>query len=105
MSKFYVGQRVRLARAVFPVNQGKTGRVREFFKEEKSHRGVVNCYCDWDDGSRGGIDRNPDGRLSATHTDQLEPLIQPDNEATTWEELGFHPSQFVRESCSTQPEG
>lgn len=101
MAKFYVGQRVRLARAMQPQNMGLTGTIREFIGETVigaaiGRFGKANCCCDWDDGTRDGITTNDIGVSYWTHTDQLELLIKPDNEAGDWAELGFHPSQFNR---------
>lgn len=96
MAKFKVGDRVLLVRPCMPENYGKTGVIREIFAELLAEGGVVNCYCDFDDGTRGGIDLLPDGKIRATHTDQLEPILRPDNEVGDWAELGFHPSKFQR---------
>ena len=63
MSRFYVGQWVRVARATRPEWQGHEGRIEELFPAIRGTGWVVNC------------------RLSGlppflgVHTDQLEPIL------------------------------
>lgn len=74
MSRFFVGQRVLLARPARKRNKGKTGRIRELWPEEvEGFPGPVNCSVDWDDGVR-DASYDEDGSW-ATHTDQLEPVL------------------------------
>ncbi|HZF98279.1 MAG TPA: hypothetical protein VEY92_08565 [Pseudoxanthomonas sp.] len=65
MSRFFVGQRVRMARPVHEFNLGATGRIKEFFDEVAMSGGRANCFVLWD--------RPVIGWLS--HTDQLEPIL------------------------------
>ena len=74
MARFYVGQRVRLARPYNPRNAGLTGRIAEMYPEEvPAFDGIVNCAVDWDDGRR-DTRYDEDGGYG-THTDQLEPIL------------------------------
>ena len=84
MSKFFVGQRVRMARAVKVSRNGKEGRIAEFYPQElPANGGVVNCAVDWDDGDSDlrycGIEGNTN---LATHTDQLEPILPSGHRAS-----------------------
>jgi hypothetical protein len=80
MAKFYVGQRVRLVRAFWQRNSGKTGVIRELWSfEMPSNEGnPLNCSVDWDDGTK-SIGESEWGAIegSATHTSRLEPLVPP----------------------------
>lgn len=79
MARFYVGQRVRLARPFFAKNAGLTGIVVELWSRElpDAAGGFLNCSVDWDDGRKSirELDWPCSGR--ATHTDRLEPLTPP----------------------------
>lgn len=74
MSRFFVGQRVVLARPMFPENAGKTGRIRGFCEVEMLFGGVADCEVDWDDGDRDGFPGS-DGFRHWTATHQLEPIL------------------------------
>lgn len=75
MTSFYVGQRVRLARPVYPENRGLTGRIRQFTDPRQLSDGSVgNCCVDWDNGDRDGITILRTGRRAFTNTNQLEPI-------------------------------
>lgn len=80
MAKFFVGQRVRMARPVNPVNEGITGRIREIWtRPAMSRDGYVNCSVNWDNGGRDTSERAQCG--TATNTDQLEPILDQKHEA------------------------
>jgi hypothetical protein len=94
MSAFYVGQRVRIRYARNPN-----------FSHLEACEGVVTHCGPWKDG-----DTLPTGMLcdgiadfmiicAGVHgtcvADQLEPIIDPGHEVTTWEACGFHPSEFA----------
>lgn len=99
MSKFYVGQRVRLARPKHAKNKDRTGAIREFFSERKIGSGdFANCCVDWDDGMRGGIDRDELGVIRYTHTDQLEPLQPERNQTIAWSECVWKPEHMRAEA-------
>jgi hypothetical protein len=99
MSKFYVGQRVRLARPVRPENKNKTGTIREFITPKLNIDGYMsNCNVDWDDGLRDGFDRGPRGRLLVTSTDQLEPLKPERNQTIAWSECVWKPEHMRAEA-------
>lgn len=94
MSAFYVGQRVRI-RAVCDMETarmvGKEGVVNELDCENETGEfgliGVDSCgEDDW-----------------CFFPSQLEPILRPDNEVGDWAELGFHPSEFVRETAPCKP--
>lgn len=96
MARFFVGQRVKLARPYQPRNLGKCGRIFELWPyavESSSEGEWVNCSVHWDSGeSDGGFDA-PDG--DATHTDQLEPILDEHQPA----ELTVHELlPFLRET-------
>jgi hypothetical protein len=84
MSKFFVGQRVRLARPVIPSNLGITGRIVIFHywksgtecKDGTLLKGDADCEVKWD----GDIQ-------TAAHTDQLEPLLDTPCESEFKESL------------------
>lgn len=79
MAKFYVGQRVRLARPVYIENIGKTGVVVELWSRNRPavDGGVLNCSVDWDAGEKSLREAQWPGSGAATHTDRLEPLVPP----------------------------
>jgi hypothetical protein len=76
MAKFFVGQRVRLARPVHPENLGLTGRIREFIEPLPSiNGGKVDCCVDWDNGDRDGFTRGKNGLIVRTDSGRLEPIL------------------------------
>lgn len=79
MSRFFVGQRVLLARPYYPQNAGKTGRIRGFCEVQMTFGGIGDCLVDWDDGDRDGC-TGRDGFRHWTASHQLEP-IQPSGAA------------------------
>jgi hypothetical protein len=80
MATFRVGMRIRMARPCNPANLGKTGTIAEIYPIPKpAVGGPINCAVDWDDGSRGARFHEPVGE--ATHTDQLEPILDQKHEA------------------------
>lgn len=64
MSKFFVGQRVRLVKTYHPENQGLEGRIVAMFDERDSSvpGWPINCV----------VDARSSG---ADHTDRLEPIL------------------------------
>lgn len=97
MAMFKLGQRVKLARPVFPRNLGKTGRIREFIEPEVYDGMVFDVLVDWDDGTRDG--KQSEGYNGyATMTTQLEPIIDPgctDGDFKTVEELIEHCNEIL----------
>ena len=74
MSKFFVGQKVRLARPHYPENEGMRGVIAELYPESQlAITGTVNCAVDWENGTRDSRSYELGGL--ATHTDQLEPIL------------------------------
>lgn len=103
MSKFYVGQRVRLARPFCQKNHGLTGVIRELSDEPfvSKHGTVwsraVNCFCDWDNCLRDGpYELGFNG--TACHTDQLEPLQPERNQTIAWSECVWKPEHMRAEA-------
>jgi hypothetical protein len=86
MSKFAIGQRVRLVRPIKVFSRaGMTGRIRELYPEAPSRSGPsINCNVDWDDGSRDGLLLDGFNGFGC-HTDQLEPITPK----------GAQPSEFT----------
>lgn len=74
--KFFVGQRVRLARAAQPKNEGLTGRIRELWpKDLRGGNGIdLNCSVDWDNGDRDVSFAHPYNG-EATDRSRLEPIL------------------------------
>lgn len=77
MSRFFVGQRVRLVKS-FSGNDGLEGRIRTL-SVVPADAGWFDCYVDWADGSRDG----PSGY--ATSFWQIEPILPE----------GHQPSEFT----------
>lgn len=65
MSRFFVGQRVRLVRPFYPENMGATGVINAMFQETRVRGGLVNCNVAFDVPVRG----------TDTHTSDLEPIL------------------------------
>lgn len=65
MSKFFVGQMVRLVKAYHPENQGLEGRIVAMFDERESCIPGWPINCVVDAGASGDAD----------HTDRLEPIL------------------------------
>jgi hypothetical protein len=95
MSRFYVGQRVRLARPTHERNRGNTGTIQKFGEWPCGTRtrlgglttADTDCLVLWDYKASTGIS-------NLQHTDQLEPLTDPGREVVSWSD----------ERCVWQPE-
>lgn len=78
MAKFFVGQRVRMARPVNRENFGAEGRIRAFLPREfMVIGGLVNCIVDWNRPTTG----------QASHTEQLEPILPEGHQPSEFETL------------------
>jgi hypothetical protein len=71
MSRFYVGQRVRLVKAHHAENVGLEGFIEALYPEEWRLNGTSNCRVNYGRPVRG----------NGTHTDCLEPIIPPGMES------------------------
>ena len=74
MSRFFVGQRVRVVKAFFPENVGRETGITEIFDECESQEPGWPVNCCLAGKSRG----------NANHTDRLEPILPE----------GAQPSEF-----------
>jgi len=91
MSRFFVGQRVRLARPFFPAHEGITGTIVEFFPHVDDALGnQLNCRCEWDQTER----LLPACRGGKVHTDRLEPLTDPGREVVSWADCVWKPQHL-----------
>jgi|SRR6478609_151594 len=89
MAKFYVGQRVKLARPFYQKNLNITGVIRSLHEPFTLTRGgKCDCFVNWDNGSKDGPGFAEAGEpWTGTHTSQLEP-IQPEGwKKISWEEM------------------
>jgi hypothetical protein len=67
LSKFYVGQRVRIVRPEHKENMGAEGVISYLSAPWPTINGFANCRAQWDRPVNG----------NCAHTDQLEPLTPP----------------------------
>lgn len=95
MSKWFVGQRVRLARPVKPEALGWEGFIAEIFDKEYPPgtpciEGVSSTACDcsvlWD--------TMTDGIPSIQHTNQLEPILPDGQKPAEWEDTLWNPNHL-----------
>ncbi|GAA0696266.1 hypothetical protein GCM10009429_23530 [Dyella marensis] len=89
MSRFYVGQRVVLARPRNPNNKGLTGtivRFSEFPKGTMMRDGAcsINCDCVVDYDARG---------MCADHTERLDPLTDS-YDVVSWKDCAWKPEHL-----------
>lgn len=99
MAKFYVGQRVRILwSSGWPELKGETGII----VSKSPDRGVLGdsewlvAPDVWGTAEAPHPSDNGATRFGPS-SEQLEPLIKPDNEVGSWEKLGWHPSQFLQQ--------
>jgi hypothetical protein len=82
--KFYVGQRVRMARPYHSANLNNTGFILQLFNDVDTVEGwVANCLCEWDRPVVGDI----------CHTDQLEPITDG-REVVSWKDCAWMPEHL-----------
>lgn len=86
MARFFVGQRVKLARPDHPKNYGKEGFINSIFPPIFADDGsVCNCCIAWDDGDWDGVPA-ANGDWHASHTSQLEPITDS-NQLVSWQSM------------------
>jgi hypothetical protein len=99
MSKWFVGQRVKLARPIKPSWLGAEGHIYTLLDKEYppgtavaenglSNTIPVNCIVVWD----------CDGETHMQHTDQLEPIVPEGMQPASWEDTVWDPSRLIEES-------
>lgn len=102
MAKFYVGQRVRIKYSpTYPELGGQEGTILCLPKDHP--RFAPDRYPWWNIAEwivvpdSWGSEYSPEEKgIFCPISDQLEPLIKPDNHVVTWDEMGFHPSDFLQ---------
>lgn len=91
MSRFFVGQRVKLARPWFAVHEGMTGTIVAMFPLRHDREGrPQDCLCNWDQKER----LLPECREGCSHTGQLEPLTDPGREVIAWADCVWKPQHL-----------
>jgi hypothetical protein len=96
MSRFYVGQRVRLVRSARG-REGKVGRILSFHLEEPATNPgwYSNVSVAWDDGTICGAPS--EGYRRCCHTDNLESITDT-YDKTSWDECVWKPEHLRTEA-------